>query len=277
MSALAFQRDGYQLLGAVFSPQQLEQLWCSQVAPLDPRHNRRFKTHLLIPALCELLCSPSLRAPVQAALGTEDLLIWSSDWCIKPAHSHAYFSWHQDSTYAGMANPHQALTLWLAFTSATAASGCLQLVPRSHRWGQLPHDSIEHDEDNLLSRAQHITAWGHALDFGPVARAAELEPGEASLHSFRTVHASGPNSTSEARIGLAVRYCSAHVQREAHVQVRESALHVSGDLPANCAFDLESFPQEYNGLHEQAQWSQAMQRENANYFAGNSLRQEYHA
>ena len=37
----------------------------------------------------------------------------------------------------------------------------------------------------------------------------ELEPGEASLHAWRTVHSSGPNTTDTDRVGLAIRYSTA--------------------------------------------------------------------
>ena len=259
----------------LFPAATLAQLWEAQVAPLQPHGKQRFKTHLLVPELNELVRAPQMLAVVQAALQTEDLLVWSSDWCIKTPHSRGYFSWHQDSTYAGMSSPQHVLTVWLAFSPSTLASGCVRTVPHSHRWGQLPHKT-QHDDDNLLSRAQYIHAWDTALDFSAQAQPLELQPGEASLHAFRTVHASGPNTTSQPRIGFAIRYCSVHVQREARVQTRESALLVSGEIPSTCAFDLEAPPQQYNGPAERAQWEKAIARENANYFADNPLRDTYH-
>merc|ERR1712083_481137 len=40
-----------------------------------------------------------------------------------------------------------------------------------------------------------------------------LLPGQASLHGWRTVHSSQPNSSDEDRVGIAIRYMSADVRQ----------------------------------------------------------------
>jgi hypothetical protein len=63
-------------------------------------------------------------------------------------------------------------------------------------------------------------------------------PPEASLHSFRTLHWSGPNLTALRRVGLAVRYVRADVQRSRRLRRRESAMLACGQYDAaEGAFD----------------------------------------
>ena len=63
-------------------------------------------------------------------------------------------------------------------------------------------------------------------------------PLEASLHSFRTLHWSGPNLTALRRVGLAVRYVRADVQRSRRLRRRESAMLACGQYDAaEGAFD----------------------------------------
>ena len=48
----------------------------------------------------------------------------------------------------------------------------------------------------------------------------ELQPGEASLHGWRSVHSSGPNMSDQERVGLAIRYMTDEV-RNTKAVVRE--------------------------------------------------------
>jgi hypothetical protein len=79
----------------------------------------RFKTHLLVAWVCDIVRHPTILRTVRSILGTvavpcasslligtgvltgPNVLCWSSDWNIKPPRSESYFSWHQDSAYAG--------------------------------------------------------------------------------------------------------------------------------------------------------------------------------
>ena len=50
--------------------------------------------------------------------------------------------------------------------------------------------------------------------------ACALGPGEASLHGWRTVHSSRPNTSSRPRLGLAIRYMCADSVRQQQPVVR---------------------------------------------------------
>ena len=76
----------------------------------------------------------------------------------------------------------------------------MQFVAGSHNEIIQPHhDSFA--ENNLLSRGQEL-----AVDVDPAdATDIELRAGEASFHHGHLYHASGPNSSDDRRIGVAIR------------------------------------------------------------------------
>ena len=266
---------GYLNATPVLSQHAAQEIWAEVSRSLELNGPNRFKTHLLLPVLDKVVKNTNIIHAVCSVLGTENILVWSSDWCIKKAHSSGFYSWHQDSTYAGMDVPQKAVTVWLALTPSTPASGCLRVVPRSHKWGQLAHESKPLNE-NMLSRGQHIVIGGKIADFTNEAVNLRLQPGEMSLHSFRSIHASGPNQTDYPRIGFAIRYCAADLQRESRIIEKESAILVSGVKPENCSFIMESAPNQAMGVEEVLEWKRAVDRENKNYFQDNPVRHTYH-
>ena len=113
----------------------------------------RFKVHLLLPWVWDLVHHPILVRYVQQCLQTKDVWCWSTDWNVKQASSKSYVTWHQDSTYAGIEPPNGALTAWLALTPSTETSGCVYCIPGSHHLrGQLAHaEALRREKANYLA------------------------------------------------------------------------------------------------------------------------------
>lgn len=147
---------------------------------------------------------PKLVEAVKTFLGSEDILVWSCDLNVKKAGTKGFFSWHQDSTYAGLEPASQVLTAWVAVSDAKAESGCLRFLAKTHR-EQLEHEETR-SEDNMLAFGQTVKDKKLLGELTPKAVTAELEAGQASFHGFRCVHASGANEAGYDRVGLAVRY-----------------------------------------------------------------------
>lgn len=192
----------------------------------------RFKLHLLVDWLADIVRHQTIIDVVEPLIGP-DILCWSSDFFVKPAHDPGYISLHQDSTYAGLEPADQIVNVWLAFTPSTPASGCLQVVPGSHDMGQVNHTNT-HDENNMLFYGQtaqldenHI----HIIDLA-------LDPGEASLHHMGAVHGSQPNTSDQPRIGFVLRYMSPLVRQH---KGPDSATLVRGKNTTN-HFELEPWP-----------------------------------
>jgi len=101
--------------------------------------------------------------------------------------SQSYVSWHQDLRYWAL-DSDDLISVWLALSPATLESGCMHVLPGSHKGDLLPH-SDEYKEDNLLTRGQEIVVHVNAAE----TMAMPLQPGEISLHNVRLAHASGSN------------------------------------------------------------------------------------
>ena len=163
--------------------------------------------HLLLPAFYNLTSHSLLLEVVEQVLGP-DILLWSTDFFIKAPRSKGFVSWHQDSTYWGL-EPPDIVTAWLALTPSNLENGCMQLIPGSHKKGQLDH----HDtfaESNMLSRGQVLE-----VDLrGETIVAVELQPGEMSLHHVRIFHSSGENESDIPRIGYVMRFIPTYVRQK---------------------------------------------------------------
>ena len=160
----------------------------------------------LLPSFDAMTRNPRMVGPAAAILGP-DLMVWSAALFIKEAGSQKIVSWHQDLTYWQL-DDVQETTCWLAISDATVNSGCMKFVPGSHREQIVAHNDT-FDDNNLLSRGQEI-----AVDVDESeAVAAEVLAGQASLHHGHLFHASGPNHSSDRRIGSAVRYIKPSMQQ----------------------------------------------------------------
>lgn len=201
----------------------------------------RFQTHLFLPWVAEIVHSEALLRHVRLALGSNDLLAWFTEWHIKEPKSEGRYTPHQDSTYAGLDPPEEALTAWVALTPAMEANGAVEFFPGTHGQ-QLPHVEEPGDATNLLLKGQRIPNELLPPRSSGESRATvvvPLRPGEATLHAFRLVHASGPNrSPSSRRVGLAIRYVTARVRQTG--RLREGAMLVSGRDGGG--FDLRPVP-----------------------------------
>ena len=143
---------------------------------------------------------------MEALLGP-DILVWGATFFIKEPRTESFVSWHQDLRYWGLDSDAE-VSAWLALSLVTEANGCMRFLPGSHHGALLPHvDRFE--EDNILTRGQRAAIEIKEEETVKVT----LEPGQASLHHGRLLHASGPNRSDERRIGLAINYIATHVRQ----------------------------------------------------------------
>jgi hypothetical protein len=183
---------------------------------LAPHTNR--KPHLLLPWANELIRHPRILDAVEDVLGP-NLMCWSSQFFAKDAHDPAFISWHQDATYWGLSTT-EVLTVWLALTPSTRESGCMQVVPGTHK-GQVEHRDT-FGESNMLTRGQEIAVEVRAEDVVNVI----LQPGQFSMHNVLLFHGSEPNRSSHRRIGYAMRFIPTHIKQT--ISASDSATLVRG-------------------------------------------------
>ncbi len=167
--------------------------------PGDPfQGSYRFKSHLIFKWLADAIRDERLLDAVEPLIGP-DIMVWTTHWFIKEAGTTNYVSWHQDSNYWGV-ETDRLVTAWLALSPATLESGCIRLLPGSHKGPDLEHvDTWE--ADNMLTRGQTIMN----VDESDAVNL-ELQPGEVALFDYRLAHASDPNQSNDRRIGIGIRY-----------------------------------------------------------------------
>ena len=178
--------------------------------------------HLLLRLADELAHDETILDAVEDIIGP-NILVWDSTFIVNEPGDGKFVSWHQDLTYWGL-EPDDVVSIWLALSPATVESGCMRMMPGSHRKGLVEHVST-FAPDNVLSRGQTIDA---ELD---ERRAIDtvLEPGQMSLHHGWTFHASHANRSHDRRIGLNMNFAAPNVRQTKFAG--DSAMLLRGEDP----------------------------------------------
>jgi hypothetical protein len=231
-----YHRDGFLSPVKVMSTEQA-QGYRQALEVAETRFGRMHyvtKPHLLLMMADQLVhLSPILDA-VEDIIGP-DILLWDSSFIIKEAGDGKFVSWHQDLAYWGI-EPADVVSVWLALSPATAESGCMRMMPGSHRTGRVEHIAT-FSPDNVLSRGQTI---GAEIEEDRTVDAA-LQPGEMSLHHGWTFHASHPNHSNDRRIGFNMNLIAPNVRQTKFAG--DSAMLLRGSDPFG-HFDTEPRPQQ---------------------------------
>lgn len=161
------------------------------------------KIHTVMQSPFDLATNPAVLDTVESLIGP-DIVLYSTTYIIKEPETEAYVAWHQDLTYWGLEDDDAQVSMWLALADASVESGCMSMIPGSHRAGRRNHIEAPGD-GNVLLLGQQIADIDTTL-----GRPCALAAGEASFHHGWTVHQSGPNRTQDRRIGLNVQYVAPH-------------------------------------------------------------------
>ena len=141
----------------------------------------------------------------------------------KPAHGGSNLQWHQDRW--NFLKPDPLITVWTALDAATAANGCVQIIPGSHRWGVINPDNPA----GFLTTQQMAEHCEQAEQVH-----VELAAGDVALLHNWLLHRSGANESDQPRRGLSVCYMdrrtsdSRPAQQRVHVYDGADFPHVFG-------------------------------------------------
>jgi non-heme Fe2+,alpha-ketoglutarate-dependent halogenase len=167
---------------------------------------QRLFGHLVHPWITTLVSHHTILEKVSALIGP-NILVWVSEFNAKAPKTPHYFSWHQDLYYWGHKSDEDFIdmpmvTVWLSLFNATPLNGCMRVIPGSHT------HLIDHKENpndhNMLTRSQELEVKVDEQKAVDVT----LSAGEFSIHHPLIHHSSGPNISSECRVGLVIRYLS---------------------------------------------------------------------
>lgn len=143
----------------------------------------------------ELVVGPALVEQVSRLIGARIAVENTFLICKRPGDGFAVPP-HQDGINDRIElDPARAVAVWLAITEAAAVSGCLEVVPGSHRAGYLPYRRAS--SGPLTTRAP-----GDLAGYMPLP----LHAGQACALDVRLVHRSAPNTGPGPRVGLNIRY-----------------------------------------------------------------------
>ena len=157
----------------------------------------RNNAHCNFTFLDEIVHHPVLLDAVEDMIGP-DILVCATVLFIKEANDPGFVSWHQDGKYMGL-DPNEGVTAWVALSDANETSGCMEMIPGSHKGSMHDHNDT-YGEQNILTRGQEVT------DVDPAkAVATPLRAGQVSFHHQRVIHGSQPNRSNDRRIGFAIQ------------------------------------------------------------------------
>ena len=147
----------------------------------------------ITPGFHDLLWNPAFTVPASQLLDGP-VRFWHDQLFCKPARHGGVVAWHQDYSYWTRTQPLAHLTCWIGLDDSTRENGCLQYIPGSHRWPDLPITGLAGDMEaihGVLSDEQRQQFEK------PVA--VELKKGEGSFHHPRLVHGSFANRSHRSR------------------------------------------------------------------------------
>jgi hypothetical protein len=192
----------------------------------------RVKPYLLFKWAADMVREPAILDAVEDLIGPDIMVFHTTMWW-KTKGSPNRVPWHQDGTYFGLA-PYEHVTAWVALSPSNLGTGCVRVVPGSHRAGQMPH-ADRRDSTLMLSRGQTVIA---DID-GSLATPIVLSPGEFSLHHTLAVHASDPNTGDDDRIGIGISYIPTRVRHVGPTRLSATLVRGRDDYGH---FDLEPAP-----------------------------------
>lgn len=149
----------------------------------------------VVPFFENLAKDPRIVDLVESILGPDIKLYTDEYFCKNPARNGEPFkpyNWHQDATnYPFLLPPTNVTTCWIALDAATRENGCMQFIPKSHRFGAVPNQY----------RGQFLK---HPDLDEPVY--APREPGYVVFHDGLNFHSSDQNHSTKPRRAIAFHY-----------------------------------------------------------------------
>lgn len=146
----------------------------------------------VMPSFHDLLWNPAFLVPAAQLLGGP-VRFWHDQLFCKPAQHGGVVAWHQDYSYWTRTTPLAHLTCWIGLDDSTKENGCLNYVPGSHKWRDLPKPVLTGEMDAIRT----LLPEELRDKFHPVP--IEMVKGQGSFHHARTMHGSGANDTSKPR------------------------------------------------------------------------------
>ena len=147
--------------------------------------------------------------------------------------------WHHDQTYWPVAG-EQVATMWIALDPVVNATGAVEYIKGSHKWGQRFKAVSFKDKDMYkedLPEVPNIAANRDQYEFVQY----EMEPGDCTIHHGLTLHgAPGNSSLTQKRRAYIIRWAGDDATYDPRPNL-QPMLHDPG-IPLGGPLDCELFP-----------------------------------
>ncbi|MCG9132552.1 phytanoyl-CoA dioxygenase family protein [Candidatus Poribacteria bacterium] len=173
--------------------------------------------------------NPLIAGTARALLDTPEVRLWHDQVISKPPHDNGHFGFHHDFFFWPLSSPN-IVSCWLALDDATVDSGCMHVMPKSHKDEQFSVEAraafnAASEKANESGHEPPPNPWTERgkLDIShgtPV----ELKAGECMFHHCLNWHGTPPNVTDHQRrafvmIFMAQDVCYNNAQSPSHVLV----------------------------------------------------------
>lgn len=152
------------------------------------------------------------------------LQLWVDTIQYKPPLRGGPFNWHQDAPYHQSIEPaDRLLGAWVALDDADEESGCMWMVPGSHRWGfQEPHLWTFHHNTDPQSFGKVTPPQAPPVDAGEWRGAVPciVRAGDVHFHHAYMWHGSPTNHTNRPRRGYSMFLMPEDVRVSHHPDMR---------------------------------------------------------
>ena len=180
----------------------------------------------------DVLWNPRFLMAASQLLSDKPVRFWHDQLFCKPAKQGGVVAWHQDYSYWTRTKPIAHLTCWCSLDDSTIENGCLQYVPRSHRWGLLEKPVLAGD----LMGIKNFLTPEQLAEFNPVH--VEVKAGEAIFHHSLTLHGSGENKSNRPRRAFVINVFADGVKSDSN----ETLLNGVPVIPKGEKMEGQFFP-----------------------------------
>jgi Phytanoyl-CoA dioxygenase (PhyH) len=216
-------REGIDRLVAGFRPSATDRDLSARPSGLGPRR------YLAIaggwqrdPAIRDVDVKSPLPQIAARLLSSAEVRLYDDLTLFKAPGAVERLPFHREESYLHLGGS-QVCLIWVPVDVVSADSGILGYLPGSHRWRSASGSESFTDEH------------------GGRARYVEAVPGDVIVHHYRTLHESRPNTTSQVRRALSVRYVGDDV-RFVRKSDAPAIPHHEHELQTGDRLDCEAYP-----------------------------------
>lgn len=234
-----FYRDGYMKFGRILDLEQVERLRAAldrtiaeereresddglppefaygHDRPTDRKEGRAIHQFVnmwkVVPEYREVIRNPRITGAVRDLMGVDRVRLWHDQVISKPPGDNRKFAFHHDFYFWPLDRPAM-ITCWLALDDATVESGCMHVVPGSHRDPRYQPPGCELTPDLHLAPAprgpgepgslyDEVRTWDTDR-----ATPVEVMAGECMFHHCLNYHMTPQNVTDRQRRAFVMIY-----------------------------------------------------------------------